>query len=278
MILIADSGSTKTDWILWDATYQRAEAISSSGINPFYQSYSDILAILEQSFPKQQAINEIYFYGAGCIGDEKNNIVKKVLYTHFKSEKIEVHSDLLGAARSLLMHKQGIACIMGTGSNSGFYDGTRITKHVSPLGYILGDEGSAAHLGKLFIADLLKKQLPLALEKRFFEQYNFSPSQIIDRVYRQAFPNRFLAQFALFLSQNEQEPEIKKIISYSMQQFIQRNLLQYEQVYQLPVSFTGSIAHYFRNTLTEKLIEHQIQLGEICQSPIKNLSIYHTFC
>ena len=201
MILIADSGSTKTCWCVVSNGELLSQVITD-GINPFYQTDLEIIALLDtQLIPKLEniEIDQIYFYGAGCSFPEKKVLVSRALVRFFSNAMIEIQSDLLGAARSLFQHKKGIACILGTGSNSCFYNGVEIVENVSPLGFILGDEGSGAVLGKLFVADCLKNQLPVALKEKFLSKYDLTPAIILDNVYKKPFPNRFLAQFTPFL-------------------------------------------------------------------------------
>ena len=198
MILIADSGSTKTDWCIGSSF-----TIQTKGINPFHQSEEVIQQILTNELlpqmPEEVLIDAIYFYGAGCT-PEKSPIIQRTLSHCFPQCTIEVNSDLLGAARALCGKSPGIACILGTGSNSCFYDGQQITSNVSPLGYILGDEGSGAVLGKRLVGDCLKKQLPEHICHSFLDTFGLTPAQIIEKVYRQPQANRFLASLTPFLS------------------------------------------------------------------------------
>ncbi|WP_439181763.1 ATPase [Carboxylicivirga taeanensis] len=274
MILIADSGSTKTEWrLLHDETINTC---ITKGINPFYQTSTDILQNLEEEYTlKNTKPQEIHFYGAGCANEEKNNIVRKALIDFFGNVHISINSDLMGAAHALCQNNEGIACILGTGSNSCYYDGAIITKNVSPLGFIIGDEGSGAVLGKKLIADVLKNQLPKAVIQLFFDTYKTSQAELLDRIYKQPFPNRYLAQFTKFLSTNIQIPELESLVINSFNEFIERNLLQYENIKQLDINFTGSIAFYFREQLTKALNAHKLRLGNITQAPMEGLVHYH---
>jgi len=216
MILIADSGSTKTNWVL-SQKGACIQTVNTPGINPYFQSETEIADHIGETLIPQlniplEDIKAIYFYGAGCTLD-KAEIVKNALSLHFPINHIEVNSDLLGAARGICGKAAGIACIMGTGSNSCFYDGNQIVKNISPLGFILGDEGSGAVLGKLLVGDLLKEILPATIKEKFLSQFNLTPAQIIDKVYRQSFPNRFLASLSPFLAENIHEPAIYLSIS-----------------------------------------------------------------
>ncbi len=275
MYLIADSGSTKTQWCMVENGER--EVVYTSGINPVYQSEQEILQILEQEFPAHKAKAEaVYFYGAGCAFPEKNEQVKKALTDFFRTPQVEIASDLLAAARSLLQHSAGIACILGTGSNSCYYDGHSIVRNISPLGFILGDEGSGAVMGKRLVADVLKGILPEKLRECFFGEYRYSYPEIIDRVYRQPLPNRFLASFTPFLKKYIAAPEIETLVTTALEEFICRNLLQYQEIRHLPVSFTGSIAFHFQEQLTRLLRKYDISPGQICQAPMEGLITFHT--
>jgi N-acetylglucosamine kinase-like BadF-type ATPase len=224
-------------------------------------------------FPKE-AISSVYFYGAGCT-PEKAPIVSEALNAYFQSEKTEVNSDLLAAARSLCLNEGGIACILGTGSNSCYYDGEKIVQNVSPLGYILGDEGSGAVLGKKIIGDMLKNQLSQHIVQDFQYMYHLSPAEIMDNVYRRPFPNRFLAQFVPFISNHIIDSEIKQLVEDSFSEFIRRNILQYPESNQLPIHFTGSVAFCFKNNLENVLHKFNLQLGKITKDPMPGLIEYH---
>lgn len=181
---------------------------------------------------------------------------------------------MLAAARSLCGHEPGIACILGTGSNSCFYDGQDIINNVSPLGFILGDEGSGAVLGKLLIGDILKNQLSAALKEEFLKQLGLTAPEIIDRVYRQPFPNRFLASLSPFLAQHIEEPAIHALVLGSFKAFLQRNVMQYDyKTY--PAHFIGSVAHCYESLLQEASQASGVQIGRIFKSPMEGLIQYH---
>lgn len=276
MILIADSGSTKTHWCAVESGVVVNE-IFTDGINPFYQTDMEIIALLDtQLIPKlgNADIYNIYFYGAGCSFPEKKIVVSRALVRFFSNSIIEIQSDLLGAARSLFQHEKGIACILGTGSNSCFYDGSEIVQNVSPLGYILGDEGSGAVLGKLLVADCLKNQLPEWIAEKFLDEYELTPATIMENVYKKSFPNRFLAKFTPFILEHIEEPAIFNLVYDSFDAFLVRNVMQYP-LEDMLVGFVGSIAHYFRDTLEIVASERGINISEIVQSPMEGLVRYH---
>jgi N-acetylglucosamine kinase-like BadF-type ATPase len=276
MILIADSGSTKTHWCVLDNS-EVLKHIFTKGINPFYQSEVEISREIEINLMpelKNFNINKIYFYGAGCSFPEKKLLVSSALGSHFKDVRIEVESDLLGAARALFADNKGIACILGTGSNSCLYDGKTIIENVSPLGFILGDEGSGAVLGKTLIADCLKNQLSPKLKDKLLNEYKLTPAIILENVYKQAFPNRFLAKLTPFLLEHINEPSIFNIVYDSFDAFFVRNVMQYD-LENIKVGFVGSVAFYFHDTLEIVASERGIVVSEIVQSPMNGLIEYY---
>ena len=278
MILIADSGSTKTNWCVAENGIQ-LQHVQTSGMNPYFQSEEDISnRLTEELFPQleidEKDITAVYFYGAGCTID-KVDVVKGAIERLMNNTVVEVYTDLLAAARGVCGRQAGIACILGTGSNSCFYDGLHIVQNVSPLGYILGDEGGGAVLGKLLVGDLLKGMISAELKEKFLKQYNLTPAQIIDRVYRQPFPNRFLAGLSPFLSENIHEPMIHTLVLNSFKSFIERNVYKYDYE-KWPAHFTGSIAYYYRNILIKAASLTGIQIGNIAQSPLNGLIAFHT--
>lgn len=276
MILIADSGSTKTEWRLVSGD-NAGKSYISSGINPFFLSSEEIVILLKKEMAEveEQSLSNIFFYGTGCSNPAKENIIREALSRCFCSEEIFIGSDLLGAARSLCQNEPGIACIIGTGSNSCYYDGQKIASNVSPLGYILGDEGGGAVLGRKLVSGVLKKQLPGIVIENFFKAYPYTPAEILDNVYNMPFPNRFLGQFAKFIADNIHVSELQTIITSSFDEFIIRNVLQYPEAKKYPVHFTGSIAFHFRPFLEELLLKHRIIPGVFTLTPMENLVKYH---
>jgi N-acetylglucosamine kinase-like BadF-type ATPase len=277
MILIADSGSTKTDWALMDHN-QTVKQVKTRGLNPFYQSEEEIASELRSallpSLPSK-AVDAVFFYGAGCT-PEKQPLVERALRAVLTiGDRCEVASDMLGAARALCGHSAGIACILGTGSNSCSFDGVSITANVSPLGFILGDEGSGAVLGKTLVGDVLKHQLPQELIDAFHAKYPMTAADIIDRVYRQKLPNRFLASFVPFLEEHLDHPAIYSLVLRSFQSFLERNVKQYDGWQTLPIGFIGSIAHFYRRPLEDALKSEGMHLGHIIQAPMEGLIDYH---
>lgn len=272
MILIADSGSTKTDWCVVKNGAPICQ-IKTKGINPFFQSEEEISKEIETGLLPQLPTNEfdaIYFYGAGCL-PEKATLVQQALSSHLKvRDGIEVNTDMLGAARAQCGNQPGIVCIMGTGSNSCFYDGEKIVSNVSPLGFILGDEGSGAVLGKLLVGDVLKNQLPPQLKEEFMKEIGMTVPEIIDRIYRQPFPNRFLAGLSPFLARHINEPSIHTLIVDSFKAFFKRNVMQYDYQHHA-VHFIGSVAFHYKELLTEAALQLGIRVGTISKSPMEGL-------
>ena len=279
MILIADSGSTKTDWCVVE-NGQPIQQISTKGINPFFQSEEEISNEIATSLLPQlktNALDAVYFYGAGCGFPDKIAMVHRAITKHLQIKReVEVNTDMLAVAHGLCQHEAGIACIMGTGSNSCYYDGKQIVSNVSQLGFILGDEGSGAVLGKLLVGDILKNQMTPELKEKFLKQFGLTPADIIDHVYRKPFPNRFLASLSPFLAQNIDEPCIHALVLGSFKSFLKRNVMQYENFRNSKVHFIGSVAFYYKTILAEAAQEMNIQLGTIIKSPMEGLIKYHS--
>lgn len=278
MILIADSGATKTDWCV-GATLHHSQIIQTEGINPFHQEADKISQILRDRLLPQlpcppSDIQAVYFYGAGCTPDKIEKLYSLLIQV-FPQSKVEVHSDLMGAARALCQHQPGIACIMGTGANSCLYDGEKITQNTPPLGYILGDEGSGAYLGKRFLSDCIKQQLPPHLLEGLLKEYQLTLPDILDKVYRQPLANRFLASLTPYIYKCKQQPEVHHFLTACFADFFQRNILSYPGCHQLPVSFTGSIAWYFRPEIEETARKFNLHPSVFIQAPIQELKRFH---
>ncbi|WP_195533453.1 ATPase [Bacteroides finegoldii] len=277
MMLIADSGSTKTDWcVILDNT--PIKRIGSKGLNPFFQSEEEIQQELTHSLLPQLpegTIDSVYFYGAGCTPEKAPTLRRAIADSLPIVGNIKAYSDMLAAARGLCGREAGITCILGTGSNSCFYDGKEIVNHISPLGFILGDEGSGAVLGKLLVGDILKNQLSPAIKEAFLKQFDLTVPEIIDRVYRQPFPNRFLASLSPFIAQHLEEPGIRQLVLGSFIAFLRRNVMQYDYT-QYPAHFIGSVAHCYKEILQEAAQETGIRIGKILQSPMEGLIQYHS--
>lgn len=281
MILIADCGSTKTHWCLLDNNTIERE-IFTVGMNAMLLTADEIAALVRSELLPQldgldSRVDAIYFYGAGCLGEEICGNVAGALRSVIPSAShIEVDTDLLAAARALCGRRPGIACILGTGSNSCYYDGERIADNVSPLGYILGDEGSGAVLGKLLVGDVLKKQLPDDLCAKFLDQYGLDRMTIIRRVYKEPGANRFLASLSPFLCENIDRPEISALVIGAFAAFFRRNIANYKDAAGCPVSFIGSVALHYRPQLQQAAEAAGYTIGKIEKSPMPGLIEFHT--
>lgn len=277
MKLVADSGSTKTAWCLFCGN-QVVKQFETAGINPFFQTEDEIMTQLKESLlPMIEGcdIENVYFYGAGCADPDKNKWLEALLKGVLGVKNSFVASDMLGAARGLLGKESGIACILGTGANSGVYDGENLVKGVYAGGYILGDEGSGGVLGKLLISDWVKKQMPEDIYDALTAEYGLTYLGIVDRVYKRPFPNRWLAQFTKFMSAHREHPYVHNLLVEAFKAFFNRNIKQYAEWESLEVGFIGSIAYYFEEELREAADVCGIKLGKIMQNPIMGLIEYH---
>jgi N-acetylglucosamine kinase-like BadF-type ATPase len=277
MILIADSGSTKTSWCLIDGI-DFTEYCSTGGLNPFFRSTGNIVDEIQlKLLPKTGTnIDQIFFYGAGIINPEKGDIVKNALNKLYPKAKIEVQSDLLAAARSTLGNEKGIACILGTGSNSCLYNGMEIVEHVPPLGFILGDEGSGSVLGRKLVGDFLKGVMPKNISEEFQNRFQITYADFMEGVYKNEKPNQFLAQFVPFIHENILNEYFVHLVENSFQEFINRNISMYSGFREQALSFVGSVAYYFQTQLKNVLNKNQLQLKTVLKEPLKGLLKFHT--
>ena len=270
MTLIADSGSTKTHWALAGSGSVLAQ---TQGINPVHQSREQMADILAQELlphvPHPSAIKRIQFYGAGCTAANAA-IVESLLTELFPAARVEVGTDLLGAARALFADRPGIACILGTGANSGLYDGRLMVANTPPLGYILGDEGSGANLGIRFLNALYKGRLPRHVAEDFERETQLTYADIIGRVYREPMANRFLASLTPFIHSQLYVPEVSRLVEEAFTDFFRRNLSPYGRR-DLPVGFVGSIAFHFSQQLSRVAQREGYTMGEIVKAPIEKL-------
>ena len=278
MILIADSGGSKTDWRLIQKDGSIGQA-SAPGFNPYYQPIDDLKKnVQEILLPKinDEAVSKIFFYGAGVSSVKNQLTIKSAFLEFFPEAQIEIGWDLLAAARALCGHEPGIACIMGTGSNSCLYDGTKIVDNVANLGWILADEGSGANIGKKFLVDYLRKQMPEKLAAQFHQRYPLTREEFLEKVYQQEKPSAFLASFAKFIFQHLNEPYCYKLIYDSFTEFYENNVMQYNNYKNLKVHFTGSISFYFSDILRQVANDKGITVKNILEGPIAGLTLFHT--
>ncbi len=266
LTLVADSGATKTDWLLG------REPLSTPGINPVADSPQAIRSALAP-LPAQAPVATIHFYGAGCT-PPYDEPLRQVLQEKYPAARVNVYTDLLGAARALCPHTPGIACILGTGSNSCLWDGERIVAHTPALGYLLGDEGGGASLGRRLASDLLKGLLPPDLLQAFTSRFRLTQADVIENVYRRPAPNRFLASLVPFLAEQRKHPAVHTLIVSELRRFLSRNVSQYGRA-DLPVNFVGGVAHGFRLELQEATALERFTLGAVLKAPIQALASYH---
>lgn len=276
MILVSDGGSTKTHWCLIEKQTRAVRNCITSGINPYYQTKEEIFDLLSKQFRLKidKNLDKIFFYGAGCGTEDKKKYLQEILKDFFGLEDVFVDSDMYGAALSLCGDNRGVACILGTGSNSAYWDGNNIVYNIPPLGYILGDEGSGANIGRQLISDVFKHQLSDYSIKLFNDEYNLSVSDIIENVYNKPFPNRYLASFSRFIYDNMEQEDLVNIVINSFENFVKRNLLRIKEIYETDVNFTGGIAFYFKEQLNEVLNKYNLRLGEVSRNPMGDLLDY----
>ncbi|WP_295122322.1 N-acetylglucosamine kinase [uncultured Chitinophaga sp.] len=275
--LIADSGSTKTEWCLLNGENQTT--IHTQGVSPYFQTLEQIAGIfsgeLQPQLPAGTAIDEVFFYGTGCASPINSQKVLDALNAVFPNSANEVQHDLMGAARGLCGRSPGVASILGTGSNSCYYNGKEIEKNNPGLGYVLGDEGSGTFLGKKILQYYLYHTFDDELRFRFDQKFNVTKDDILDNVYRQPLPNRYLASFATFLAENRGHFMIENILEDGLNEFFFNHIYKYPQSWTVPLHFTGSIAWYYKDVLEELCQLYELQLGKIIKSPMAGLVAYH---
>ena len=275
-ILIADSGSTKCEWCL--LTNGKKKLLETQGLSPYFLQAGQILEILRQELLpglKNQQPAQVYFYGTGCASPVNRRTVHKSLQQTFQDSEIHVTHDLMGAARALCGTKKGVACILGTGSNSCYFNGKSIIKNSPGLGYILGDEGSGAYLGKKVLQYYLYNTFDEDLRYKFDAKYVTTPVEILEQLYKKPLPNRFLASFAIFLAENRGHYMIENIIEDGLNDFFFYHLCKYRESWKLPIHFVGSVAYGFRDVLKDLCQSYEFELGRIMQKPMDGLILYH---
>jgi glucosamine kinase len=275
-VLIADSGSTKCEWnLMYDG---KKKKVHTTGISPYFLSAEQIKALLQKELLpkiKQFTIEQIFFYGTGLKDNANKKIIHSVLKSTFNNANIEVQTDLLGAARALSQNKKGICCILGTGSNSCYYNGKKIIKNSPGIGYVLGDEGSGAYLGKKVIQYFLYNTFDEELMLAFNKKYNTTADEILTNVYRKPQPNRYLASFAIFLAENRGHYMIENIIEDGLNDFFFTHIIKYHESWLQPIHFTGSIAFGFKDVLKTLCNSYEIELGNVLKQPMDGLVKYH---
>jgi N-acetylglucosamine kinase-like BadF-type ATPase len=276
-ILIADSGATKTDWCLLDSG-NKPLYFKTSGFNPYYQTTASILTSLRDEWTPTwdlQDLRTIYFYGSGCGAPQRALIVKKAILSFFKPDHAEVNSDMLGAARALCGKHPGIACILGTGSGSCAFDGKHISDMIPSLGFILGDEGSGAYLGKILITDFLRGNMPASIQKALSSDYAFDKETVLETINKNEMPSRYLAGFAKFISSHLDNAYVFDLAYRGFQAFAEDYIIRYAEWEHWPVHFIGSVA-FFNRIVIHRLAEDMgFHVGNIYKAPMEGLVKFH---
>jgi glucosamine kinase len=274
--LIADSGSTKTEWCLING--KTTKTYFTQGLSPYFLSAEQIEYIIDQELkPKLKNVEpeEVHFYGTGCSNPNNVKLVKKALEKVFTEATVFVDHDLMGAAKALCGHEKGVACILGTGSNSCYYNGKKIVKNSPGLGYVLGDEGSGAYLGKKVIQYFLYNTFDADLMDRFNAKFNTNSDEILTAVYKKPLPNRYLASYAVFLAENRGHYMIENIIEDGFNDFFFNHVYKYRESWTMPIHFTGSVAHGFKDILKDMCDSYELQLGKVIKKPMDGLVKFH---
>jgi len=276
-LLLADSGSTKTEWCLVKPDGS-TKTVFTGGLNPYYHTEESITDTLQNNLIPEigtGSIDEIHFYGAGCTGDERTEMLKTVLSSVFGSPVVEIDSDIMGSVRAVCGRKPGIAAILGTGANSCQYDGVKVIDNVPVLGFILGDEGSAGYFGRKILQGYFYREMPDDLKTDLESSYDMQRSSILENVYKKPQPNTYVAGFARFIGQHSKHPYIQGILREGFKEAISRHILKYKDVNSMPVGFVGSVAFHNAALLRKLLLENGLKPGEILQNPMPNLVKYH---
>ncbi|MBK8610934.1 MAG: N-acetylglucosamine kinase [Chitinophagaceae bacterium] len=276
IILLADSGSTKTEWCLMNG--KKNKTIYTQGLSPYFLTTEQITDIIRDELKvKMNKVepDEIYFYGTGCSNAENVRSVKKAIQKQFVNAEVTVDHDLMGAAKALCGREKGIACILGTGSNSCFYNGKKIVKNIPGLGYVLGDEGSGTHLGRKVIQHYLYGTFDEDLMDRFQAKYKTNRDEILTAVYKKPLPNRYLAAFTVFLTENRGHYMIENIIEDSFNDFFFNHIYKYKECWTMPVNFVGSVAHVFKDVLQDMCNSYELKLGKVFKKPMDGLVKFH---
>lgn len=277
MIIVADSGSTKADWAIVDGN-NAAKVVVTMGFNPVYHKEEKIYEEVYQAFEgtlDTREVSSLYYYGTGCWDTEKKSVISRALSRIFSDADVLVEHDLLGAARAACGKTPGIACILGTGSNSCLFNGHDITDNVTNLGYFIGDEGSGAHLGKALVKSYFYREMPKDLARPFEERYPGGKASILEHLYQKETPNVYLAKFTRFLSDHKDHIFVQKIINKSFGEFIDRHVRKYKNHLSLPINFIGSVAYHFKEFLEVILEERDMIVGDFVRKPIDALVAFH---
>jgi glucosamine kinase len=274
--LTADSGATKAEWCLLNNG--KKKTLFTQGISPYFLNTDQIAELVNKELTaklKNVTVEHIYYYGTGCSNVENARSIKKALTTVFPGAEVSVNTDLMGAARAVCGHEKGIACILGTGSNSCYYNGKSIVRNSPGIGYVLGDEGSGAYLGKKVLQYYLYNTFDEDLRARFDAKFVTTGSEILDNVYKKPLPNRYMASFALFLAENRGHYMIENIIEDGLNDFFFQHLCKYNEVWKYPVHFIGSVASGFKDVLEQLCHSYEFELGTVLKNPMEGLVKFH---
>ena len=275
-ILIADSGATKCEWCLLNGN--KKDIIVTQGLSPYFLNTNQIEAILRKDLLPALAIHDIdtvHFYGTGCLRPENAKIVQKAIQAVFKEAVVNVSHDMTAAARALCGNEKGIASNLGTGSFCCLYNGKKIVRDTPGIGYVLGDEGSGVYLGKKVVQYYMYKTFDEDLRYKFDLKYNTTPAEILENVYKKPLPNRYLASFALFLSENRGHYMVENIIEDGLNDFFYYHLCKYGESWTLPIHFVGGVSFAFKDVVAELCNGYEFTLGKIIKNPMEGLIEYH---
>jgi glucosamine kinase len=275
--LIADSGATKAEWCL--ITDGKKKTVITQGIHPWFLTIEQIQQLVQKELVpklKNARQDEIFYYGTGCANRDNAAAVKKALMQVFAGAKVDVNHDLMASARATCGREKGVACILGTGSNSCYYDGKKIVSNSPGLGYVLGDEGSGAYLGKKVLQYYLYNTFDDDLRARFDATYVTTTAEILESVYKKPLPNRYLASFTKFLADNRGHYMIENIIEDGLNDFFFNHLCKYKETWTLPVSFVGSVGFGFKDVLQQLCSSYEFELGKVMKNPMPGLVDYHS--
>jgi N-acetylglucosamine kinase-like BadF-type ATPase len=275
--LIADSGATKAEWcLLYNG---KKKTLFTQGISPYFLSTDQISQLVANELKSnlnKVEVTEIDYYGTGCASAENAKSVKQALKKVFSHAVIEVNTDLMAAARAVCGHEKGLACILGTGSNSCYYNGKKIVKNSPGIGYVLGDEGSGAYLGRKVIQYYLYNTFDEDLRSRFDARFVTNAVEILDNVYKQPLPNRYLAGFTMFLAENRGHYMIENILEDGINDFFFQHLCKYAEIWKYPVHFVGSVAFGFKDIIEQLCQSYEFELGVVLKNPMPGLVNYHS--
>lgn len=278
MYLFADSGSTKTNWIITNENGDTINSFQTIGLNPYFVTRERIVQVISEHYPTEPdplIISKVFFYGSGCGSEDNHEHLRAALEDYFFNAKIHVFSDMLGTARSLFKNSTGIAAIIGTGTNSCIYNGKSISHNAISLGYILGDEGSGAYIGKLFAKMYLEKKFDSDLSQKILNETGATHSSILTSVYKNPHPNRYLAGFCIFIKNNIENHQLQEIIKVSFDKFFEKYIKIYPDYNTYTLGFSGSIAINFKDFINEIAAKNGIKDIVYVQNPLDGLIEYH---